>query len=121
MEFIKSFLQGVDILWAIYVPIGFLAGGFFLVEFFPIPTLVFLIWMIDFNFKKAGVLSGYPELRASCIFKGTMLIFITIGIFGFFTYLTMKYEMCKDLTDFIPGTLAGLVQYAVPHTCAAYN
>lgn len=127
MNFIKDILQGVDNIWSILTIPLLLIVGMYLIMFLPIPTAIAMWFFIGGQFAKADYMQRVADidndpkfirLKNTCVFNGIILLLATIIAYGFYIYLIINSnELCKDYSDYIPGTLPALLQKIVPYSC----
>jgi hypothetical protein len=132
MNFIKAVLGGVDTMWSLLtIPLLLIVGVYF-IYYLPLLTLIAMsvfIWgeTVKANYMQSIAdtcsdpedIAKFSQLKRNCDFNAGIYVIATVIAFSVFIYLIVTTnEICRDVSDFIPGTLPGMLQKVVPHTCS---
>lgn len=131
MNVIKLLLGTLDNLWSLWCILLIPVAGLVLVQFFPLPTLAFIGFMVHYQLLKADMLSKAYDFRGrenddylkgiiACNINAIILTVVTVVTYGYFIYWNISGGyLCKDYTDYIPGILPSLLQHFVTYSCPA--
>lgn len=128
MEVLKAIGQYVDNLWSLLTIPTILIFTAYFFYFLPIPTFLIVAFCVfiqldraEFYLRLYNLHKDDPDLlrcHRTQIGKAIILTVCSAAMYILFGYWTIKTgELCKDLRGVIPGTMAAIMQYLVPHTC----
>lgn len=116
MEVIRQILDSLDIQFGFLCLIAIPVFCYLMVMYIPIPMLlIFYTWASPLY---AAIALSSPDEQGKAIFRFLVFISVIIALYIWCAHVALHTDtICEDLTDYIPGTMIGLMQKIVPHTC----